>query len=141
MNSQQENLTSKEKGLIKHLSTRNYQLDSSDLLNKQLMEKSSKTIMKYGGVDAIKEFRIDYGKSEKGWCPTTIRDYTNKKGFKSLAHFNGNKYIGSVKANGKTPIAVTKWEVPTKDKWKITDNKFFRLRQDIRAFFPPSKNL
>jgi len=72
-------------------------------------------------------------------CPylgcSEIKLYTNKKGFKSLVHYNGNRYIGSVKANGKTPIAVTKWEVPTKDKWVITDNKFVRLRQDIRAFF------
>ena len=110
MNSQQENLTSKEKGLIKHLSTRNYQLDSSDLLNKQLMEKSSKTIMKYGGVDAIKEFRIDYGKSEKGWCPTTIRDYTNKKGFVSKAHYTKfGKYYGSVKKLGNEPVNHFTW--------------------------------
>ena len=103
-------------------------------LEKEIDERDEWVIEKLPNEDKwsyVKEFGVA--------CPylgcSEIKLYTNKKGFKSLAHFNGNKYIGSVKANGKTPIAITKWEVPTKDKWKIVDNKFFRLRQDIRAFF------
>ena len=92
---------------------------------KEIDEKDKWVIEKLPNEDKwlyVKEFWVA--------CPylgcSEIKLYTNKKGFKSLAHFNGNTYIGSVKANGKTPIAVTKWEVPTKDKWKIKDNKFFR---------------
>ena len=72
----------------------------------------------------VKEFCVEC--PYIGW--SEIRMYTNKKGFKHLAHFNGNVYIGSVKAKGKAKIVVTKWEVPTKDKWVITDNKFVRKR-------------
>ena len=37
---------------------------------------------------------------------STIKEYENKKGFKHMAHFNGNgKYIGTVSKLGKDPVS------------------------------------
>ena len=58
---------------------------------------------------------------------TEIREYISKKTQKvSLAHFNGNTYMGSVVKKGKTPIDCQKWEVPNKENWFIRDGVFVR---------------
>lgn len=73
--------------------------------------------------DYVAEFQLRQpykGKSE-------IRDYTNKRGYTSKAHFNGNSYIGSVKKLGTVPVDCQKWEVPSRDKgWRIEKGKFVK---------------
>tara|TARA_R110000787_G_C13177826_1_gene421478 strand:+ start:175 stop:594 length:420 start_codon:yes stop_codon:yes gene_type:complete len=60
---------------------------------------------------------------------TEIKDYTNKKGVVSKAHFNCNRYMGSVKQNGDKPIACDKYEVPNREGWTINDSgKFVKKR-------------
>ena len=110
MTSQEEIPTGKEMGLMKNLSKRNSELYFTVQKKEALMEKSSKTIMKYGGITAIKEFRIDYGGNQKAWFLTTIGDYKNKKGVVSKAHYTKfGKYYGSVKKLGDEPILHLTW--------------------------------
>ena len=56
---------------------------------------------------------------------TEIRDYTNKKGVTSKAHFNGGCYMGSVKQKGAKPIPCDKYEVPNRQSWTINGNGKF----------------
>ena len=65
-----------------------------------LIKVSSKQIIKLGK-DAIKEYRIDFGGYDKAYRKTEIKDYTNKKGHTSKAHFIGIKYYGVASTRGK----------------------------------------
>ena len=58
---------------------------------------------------------------------TEIREYESKKtGKVSMAHFNGNTYMGSVVKKGSNPIDCHKWEVPNKKNWFIRGGVFVR---------------
>ena len=58
---------------------------------------------------------------------TTIEEYTNKKGFTHLAHFNGATYVDTVKKLGDKPTDTTKYDVPNKKEWTIRGGRFIRI--------------
>jgi len=94
-------------------------------LEKEIDERDEWVIEKLPNEDKwlyVKEF----GVACPYHCWSEIKLYTNKKGFKHLAHFNGNTYIGSVKEFGRAKQPVIKWEIPIKKNWRIVDNKFVR---------------
>ncbi|MGA0351979.1 MAG: hypothetical protein ACO3MF_04475 [Acholeplasmataceae bacterium] len=101
-----ENATAKERGLIKHLSRRNYQLDNQKFQCRKAMELAVKMIADAGGdpFDYIEQMEVYVEIQEY----STIGDYINKKGFVSKAHYNSKKtYVGSVKVKGNKPILTT----------------------------------
>jgi hypothetical protein len=119
--------TAKEMGLIKHLSCRNGQLKHSEKRLQECIDASTKSLMKYGGKDAVKQFRIDFGGYEKCWDYTTIGEYTNKKGVVSRCHYTPNgKYYGSVKAKGDTPVIVMTYQPITAENF----DKYWVVRND-----------
>ena len=101
--------TTKEMGLIKHLSARNGQLAFTQDKQQSCLDKASKSLVKHGGVEAVKEFRIDFGYHAQGYKHTTIGEYKNKKGKVSKCHYMNGKYYGSVKVKGENPILVLSW--------------------------------
>jgi hypothetical protein len=68
-------------------------------MNKMLI-LSSKQMIKLG-TDAIKEFRIEMGGYDKAYRKTEIKDYTNKKGHTSKAHYMGSQYMGTASKRSK----------------------------------------
>ena len=102
-------MTTKEMGLVKHLSRRNGELAYTQEKQQKCLDTASKALIKYGGVEAVKEFRIDFGYHAQTYDLTTIGDYTNKKGNVSRAHFYKGKYYGSVKVKGTEPVQVLVW--------------------------------
>ena len=77
-------------------------LHIKNLQNKmnKMLTVSSKQIIKLGA-DAIKEYRIDMGGYDKAFRKTEIKDYTNKKGHTSKAHFMGIQYMGVASKRSK----------------------------------------
>ena len=115
--------TPKEMGLLKVASAKKWE-------NKKLEEDLAKAhqvaldiISKSGGDVFEYAKRLDLGGRAKGW--STIKPYTNKKGFTSDAHYNpNNNYIGSVRAKGKEPIECDYWTTITADKFEFKDGNF-----------------
>ncbi len=68
-------------------------------MNKMLI-KSSKQIIKLG-TDAIKEYRIEMGGYDKAFRKTEVKEYINKKGHKSNAHYMGEQYMGVASKRSK----------------------------------------
>ena len=100
---------------IAHASIKSKLLDKglhiTNLQNKmeRMLKASSKQIIKLGK-DAIKEYRIDFGGYDKAYRKTEIKDYTNKKGHTSKAHFIGIKYYG---------VASTRSKLGTEPAWVL----------------------
>ena len=60
---------------------------------------------------------------------TELKPYTNKSGITKLAHFNGDRYIGSVIKLGAKPVVCPKYETPNRENWTINEKgKFIRRR-------------
>ena len=104
--------TPKEKGLIKNLSKRNYQLSDCAIALKKAKQEALNMIWdlspdersKYSNIFTYLEKNNHW---EQAYLPTKIGEYLNKKGIKSLAHFSQNdKYIGSVKSRGDKPFYI-----------------------------------
>ena len=100
---------------IAHASIKSKLLDKglhiTNLQNKmeRMLKASPKQIIKLGK-DAIKEYRIDFGGYDKAYRKTEIKDYTNKKGHTSKAHFIGIKYYG---------VASTRSKLGTEPAWVL----------------------
>ena len=94
---------------IAHASIKSKLLDRglhiTNLQNKmeRMLKASSKQIIKLGK-DAIKEYRIDFGGYDKAYRKTEIKDYTNKKGHTSKAHYIGINYYGVASTRSKLGI-------------------------------------
>ena len=103
-------------GLVKYL---NEQVDSRDSWILDKLSDDDKWVY-------VAKFAIQ--KPYKG--KSTIDEYTNKKGFKSMAHFTeaGGRYLGSVEKLGTKPIDRTLYEVPTKLKWTLRRGIFYRFK-------------
>jgi ribosomal protein L9 len=97
--------TSKEMGLIKHLSNRNHQLHSSEKNAEDFYKNALKMIYELDGDVFTYAYRCRI--LGKAYGMSKIADYTNKKGELSKVHYNKNGcYMGSVKKLGKEPIPV-----------------------------------
>tara|TARA_R110002167_G_scaffold71882_8_gene202655 strand:- start:66 stop:467 length:402 start_codon:yes stop_codon:yes gene_type:complete len=60
---------------------------------------------------------------------TELKPYENKSGITKLAHFNGDRYIGSVIKLGAKPVVCPKYETPNREHWTINENgKFVKRR-------------
>ena len=120
--------TGLEKGLIKNLSKRNGQLYFEQQAHKKAKKNALDMIWKLStdGTEGKKNI-IEYlelcGYMEQAYLPTEIGEYENKKGVKSMAHFNENgKYIASVRAKGDKPFYVLTWTAVVEGKedlWNI----------------------
>ena len=99
--------TPKEMGLVKHLSTRNRQLDWKQQANKTARLTAIKMFLT---CDRIGEMAGQYVMECGGFFAprktmTYIADYTNKKGVTNKHHFNPNgNFVGSVKKLGEVPV-------------------------------------
>tara|TARA_R110000744_G_scaffold277898_1_gene390224 strand:- start:39 stop:584 length:546 start_codon:yes stop_codon:yes gene_type:complete len=94
-----------EKGLLSLASKRKFQVNDLECDLSAMMKDASRTLVKFGGAAAIKEFRIENRTKEKAWKKTWIGPYVNKRGITSIVHFSiyGN-YVGSVKKLGSEPV-------------------------------------
>ena len=106
-----EEMTGKECGLIKHLGKRNYQLKNEQDAHKKAVNVAMLMIYNYSSANEGEKNVLEYLRKTDTWLNayqlTNIKEYTNKKGVVSLTHYNQNdKYVGSVKKLGETPIYV-----------------------------------
>lgn len=62
---------------------------------------------------------------------TEIKDYTNKKGHTSKAHYMGTKYIGSVRKLGEKPIIKTFYGTKDKAEKYINNNENYKNKNLI----------
>ena len=125
--------TGLEKGLIKGLSKRNSELHFAQQSLKKAKQEALNMIWDLSPNERDKYFNIltyleKNGVMEQAYLPTKIGEYVNKKGVKSMAHFNQNdKYIGSVKARGEEPFYVLTWTrvltVFEEELWTIQKNE------------------
>ena len=91
-------------GLVRH---QNEEMDKRNLwIIKYLVEKRD--------YDSVFNYYIDNKIQYNFRVNSTIKDYTNKRGVVSKAHYSAyGNYIGSVKKLGDKPIKVDSWRVPT----------------------------
>jgi len=117
--------TPKERGLLKNLSRRNRQLKwtTDELDISRLVAKNM--IYRLGGGKVLYEYLVATETGAKEYKLSKIKDYTNKKGITSKAHFTQNgHYYGSVRTHGDTPIYVlteTHVEEDNKHLWKVSE--------------------
>ena len=125
--------TPKELGLMKLAGLRKHQLaDITDRLDQSIIT-ASQMLLKLGGTDAVKEYRMGLGGVLPGYCLTTIGEYENKKGYKSQAHFNcWMTYIGSTKKLGDKPIYTLTYLKNTPKNWE--DGCFGIIRETGEVF-------
>ena len=130
------NPSGKEMGLIKLASKRNQQLVWKMEELKKSYKVACEMLYSVGGEDKVFDFYKKVGFWSEAFHLSNIDDYTNKKGHKSLAHFNNNgKYIGSVSKLGRFPIYVlAMMEVNDENRhlWKIDS----RCPADLIAIKP-----
>jgi hypothetical protein len=103
MTDKNEITTSKEMGLIKHLSKRNTQLKNQTNYVEELTKNALEMIYELGG--DVFDYAVKTGMTGKAYGMSEIRDYYNKKGVMSLVHYNKyGYYVGTVKQLGDKPI-------------------------------------
>jgi hypothetical protein len=77
--------------------------------------------------EGIWEFHIIHKIQVKVSRPSIIKEYTNKKGKTHLAHFSHyDKYLGSVKSKGETPIPADYWIIPDRENFTLSGNGVFK---------------
>ena len=122
--------TSKERGLLKQCCNKKHTIISLSNDLEQMKLLSSKTIGNLGGIESVIKYRIELGGWEKTWLMTTIKPYTNKKGYTSNGHFTVNgRYMGRA-VDGDKPKPYLGWLEVNEDnihKWEITDLVNFTL--------------
>ena len=117
-----DSLTPKEKGLIKHLSRRNYQLEEKQEDLYTAIWVALKMLHSCGG--DVYEYAKGTRLGDDAWGMTHIGDYVNKKGYTSQAHYNpNNKYIGSVNKMGNKPVKCLYWTHITMDKFRYDEKQ------------------
>lgn len=114
--------TPKEKGLIKHLSRRNYQLEETKEELNTAIEIALKMLHSCGG--DVYEYAKEMKMCGKAYGMSHIGDYVNKKGHTSKAHYNpNNTYIGSVNRKGNKPVKCLYWSPINIDKFRYDEKK------------------
>jgi hypothetical protein len=106
----QEELTKLEKGLLSHKSRLEWNIKS---LNGKLDSRTKYTIdlLKDNQCpQLLKEFYIIGDFWIKGFKMTELKEYTNKKGVKSMKHYIGNKYIAP-QPKGTEPVLMNGWSI------------------------------
>ena len=121
-----ENLTGMEKGLLKQCGYNKHTIYSLEMDICNMKKISSKTIGKLGGKQAVLDYRAELGGWEQAYHLTIIKEYTNKRGITSLAHFtiNGKFLTKDMKTYDK-PYPILCWtrvSPETIHKWTIKDN-------------------
>ena len=121
-----ENLTGKEKGLLKQCSNKKHTINSLERDIDRMIKISSKTIGKLGGKQAVLDYRAELGGWRQAYHLTIIKDYTNKSGITYKAHFtiNGKFLTRDMKTYDK-PYPILCWTLispATIHKWTIEDN-------------------
>jgi|DEB0MinimDraft_10_1074344.scaffolds.fasta_scaffold09173_6 hypothetical protein len=112
--------TSKEMGLIKHLSRRNYQLENTKEDLENALRTALSMIHECGGDVFLYAKKNDL--REKGWAMTHIGEYKNKKGIVSLVHYTPNNYyFGSIKKLGDKPIECFTYIKITREKFRYNE--------------------
>ena len=121
-------ISPKEMGLIKHLSTRNRQLSWKEQANITARMTAVQMFCKID-TDLAVEYILEVGGFfAQKTAKTEIKEYTNKKGVTNLHHFNPNgNFVGSVHKLGPDPIdceynaLITSswWNPTTKNRYDI----------------------
>ena len=104
-----EQLNGKEKGLIKHLSRRNFQLAKETEQHKHAKQLALNMIAKYSPGPQIQKRVFEYLDGTMTWrhayALTHIDGYENKQGKRFDAHYNQNgKYIRKVQGKNDPPF-------------------------------------
>tara|TARA_R100000951_G_scaffold70495_3_gene59425 strand:- start:696 stop:1157 length:462 start_codon:yes stop_codon:yes gene_type:complete len=130
----------KEMGLIKHLSRRNYTVER---LTKELdlhTKVALKTIYEAGG--NVYTYADQTKMTGSTYTYTKIEEYTNKKGKSHMAHYTPNgTYMGSVKAKGEEPVECMYQSYINEMEYVYDDEKvaFIGIRMKDRDSQPPKK--
>ena len=108
MSKNQDELTGLECGLIKN--NNNLKWENKSL--KEKLDARTTFIINLLKDDHIKlkEFYIAGDFWVKGYKMTELKEYTNKKGKKSMKHYVGNKYLNP-QPKGDVPILVNGWSI------------------------------
>ena len=137
--------TPKEMGLIKNLARRNGELAYEKECHAKAKREAMNMLWKMSKYSLSEKQRliIEYlentGTNAQAYLPTKIDEYINKKGVKSMAHYNQNgKYISSVKAMGDRPYLVLTWTPVTIDKIDLWIVSF--VEAEGRVKLTPIKN-
>ena len=120
--------TPKEKGLIKHLSNRNYE---NTRLGERLHKATTTASSMLYDIDPklVLKYKCDIGDTAQAYFKTEIREYENKSGKKHLAHFKTggywrSAYHGTVKKLGDEPVWYLSWTTITEKNiymWEVKE--------------------
>ena len=121
-------LTSKEKGLIKHLSNRNYE---KARLGERLHKATTTASSMLYDIDPklVLKYKCEIGDTAQAYFKTHIAEYENKSGKTHLAHFKTggywrSGYHGTVKNLGDKPVWYLSWTTITEENihmWEVKE--------------------
>jgi hypothetical protein len=115
----EQQLTGMERGLLKECSYKKHDIKGLEKKLAVSIKSASKVIVKLGGVEAVKEYRLGLGGVLPGYCLTHLKDYTNKKGITKPAHYNcWNNYAGSTYQLGTEPVMVLTYLYNSIENWE-----------------------
>ena len=133
---EQQQSTGKEMGLIKTLSSRNYELANTKEKINTIHSIATRSIYKYGGITGIWEYMDEVKIWGQALRMSHIKDYINTKGENTgKAHFNENdKFYGKCSKKGDIPIMIPTGCVINKEEFEYfpEENEFIYKKITVK---------